>query len=194
MLESQDIKLWQGVETDAVISRDLSPPLARRHLRRPIGEREKKRDCEWWDKRNWQGGWAMEIMVGGEPEKWEARRFITPGGGGGGTRSALPDVWGRGGSYRALRLCFLWKLNACRVQSVTAEERTRIPRIGCEQRKLPARPQQSLVCRLLYCRNRFLRRRHPSKEMCNASSVTSLSMTYNYYYFIIMGIERRWVN
>lgn len=160
----------------------------------------KKRDCEWWDKGNWQGGWAMEIMVGGEPEKWEAGRFITPeggGGGGGGTRSALPEVWG---SYRALRLCFLWKLNARRVQSVTAEERTRIPLIGCEQRKVPARPTaefcvQTFVLPKLLLKRSTPRRRHPSKEMCNASSVTSLSMTYNYCdYFIIMGIERRRVN
>lgn len=119
MLESQDIKLWQGVETDTVISRDSSPPLARRHLRRPIGEREKK-------KRLWMMG--QRKLTGRMSDGDNGRRRTREMRGGeiyytGGRRSALPEVWG---SYRALRLCFLWKLNAGRVQSVTAEERTRI--------------------------------------------------------------------
>lgn len=141
MLESQDIKLWQGVETDAVISRDLSPPLARRHLRRPIGEREKKR--------LWMMGQRKLTgrMSDGDNGRRRTREMrgeeIYYTGGRWGVGVALPEVWG---SYRALRLCFLWKLNARRVQSVTAEERTRIPLIGCEQRKVSRSAHSRVLC------------------------------------------------
>lgn len=135
MLESQDIKLWQRVKRDTLISRDMSLPLARRHLRRPIEEREKNKDCEWWAQGNWLGRWAMAIMVSRKPEKWEAKDLLHQG------RSVTSA------SVQVLRLCFLWKLFSgpdCAGGQTERRERTKIPLFSYKQRKLLFCPSKAI--------------------------------------------------
>lgn len=81
MLESQDIKMWQSIKREMLSSpRDLSLPMARRHLDWPIEERGEKESVNDETMENWQGwGWMMDVMVDREQEKWEAEDLLCLG-------------------------------------------------------------------------------------------------------------------
>lgn len=173
MLESQDIKLWQTVETETLISRDVSLPLT-------LADRRKggKKMRLWMMGQKKVTGRMSERDNGRQgSRKMRGERFITP-----------PVVWATSASDQTLRLCFLWKLNDCRGPGpLEDEDWNPSQRREEEAPALPSQQNSVQIFALSRLHSFFFffdsvtvgsahSDCHPSKEMSDSCSVTSLSM------------------